>query len=342
MIREFATERHDVPLDRPFTTSRDTTDRADLVSVSLSDGEHRGVGAAAPSTYYGETADTVAAVLPEYLDAVTGMDPHATHEIEATLRERVRRNPAARAAVSVACHDLAARRVGLPLHRYLGVGGDPPPTSFTLGISDPETARERAAAAVAAGRNLLKVKVGTGDDEATLAAVREAAPDATVRVDANGAWTPHEAVSRVEALAAYGVEFVEQPVPAGADLSFVRERSPVPVAADESCITAADVPAVADAADIVVVKLMKCGGVLAARRQVEAAHRHGLSVMLGCMVESRASVAGAAHLAPLCAYADLDGPLLLADGADPFRGVPYDENALDLGAVDAGAGAHRR
>jgi L-alanine-DL-glutamate epimerase-like enolase superfamily enzyme len=193
---------------------------------------------------------------------------------------------------------------------------------------------ERAAEIVDAGYPILKTKLGTDADRERLAAVREAAPDATIRVDANTAWTPDEAIDHLDWLADLDVEFVEQPVAAEdfGGLARVRDASPIPIAADESCVTAKDVGDVADAVDIVVVKLMKCGGLRAATRQIAAAHAHDLDVMLGCMVESNASIAAACHLSPLVEYADLDGSLLLAD--DVYAGVPMPDGRIDLGGAD--------
>ncbi|WP_338739805.1 dipeptide epimerase [Haloplanus salilacus] len=320
-------ERLTLPIDGAFTISRGSMTEVETVVVRVSDEAGRtGVGAAAPDTHYGETADTVCAVLPDLLDAVEAVDdPLALGEVERRLRAVVRENPAARAAVSVAVHDLATRRLGVPLYRHFGLDPDrAPPTSYTVAIDDPETMADHAADAVDAGYSILKVKLGTDRDRELVEAIRGAAPDATIRVDANEAWTPHEAVEKSEWLADLGVEFVEQPVPAEhpAGLKRVHERSALPVAADESCRVLADVPAVADRVDIANLKLMKCGGVREAIRMVHAARAHGLEVMLGCMVESTASIAASIHLAPLVDYVDLDGALLLAE--DAYEGPTYD------------------
>ncbi|MFC6771356.1 enolase C-terminal domain-like protein, partial [Halorubrum pallidum] len=139
------------------------------------------------------------------------------------------------------------------------------------------------------------------------------------------------------------VEFVEQPVPAGDPdgLRFVYERSALPVAADESCVTLTDVPAIADRCDIANLKLMKTGGLLEARRLIAAARAHGLEVMCGCMIESNASIAAAAQLAPLLDYADIDGSLLLAE--DPYDGIGLTDGEIRLGDQSrAGTGARRR
>ncbi|MFB6101992.1 MAG: dipeptide epimerase [Haloplanus sp.] len=326
-------ERLSLPIDGDFTISRGSQTAVETVVVRVSDaGGQTGIGAAAPAAHYGETADTVAVVLPDLLAAVEAVDdPLALDRIDRRLREVVRDNPAARAAVSIACHDLAARRLGVPLYRQFGLDPDrAPPTSYTVAIDDPESMGEAAADAVAEGFTILKVKLGTDRDRQRIDAVRDAAPDATIRVDANEAWTPHEAVDKCEWLADYGIEFVEQPVPAEnpAGLEHVHERSALPIAADESCRTLPDVPAVADRVDIVNLKLMKCGGVREAIRMVHTARAHGLGVMLGCMVESTASIAAACHLAPLVDYVDLDGALLLAD--DAYEGPTYAGGTLAI------------
>ncbi|QAU11414.1 dipeptide epimerase [Halorubrum sp. BOL3-1] len=336
-------ERVSMPLENPFTIARGTQTTAENVIVRITDeAGMTGIGGAAPSTHYGETADTVEAVVPELLDAVERVgDPHALHEVESALRAVVNDNPAARAAVSIAVHDLAAKRLGVPLYRLWGLDPtDAPKTSFTIGLDETDRVREKAADAVEAGHSALKIKLGTDRDRELIDAVRDAAPDARLRVDANEAWTPKEAVAKAEWLADRDVEFVEQPVPADdpEGLRYVYERASLPIAADESCVTAADVPAVAKRCDIANLKLMKTGGLLEARRVIAAARAHGLEVMCGCMIESNASIAAAAQLAPLLDYADLDGSLLLA--ADPYDGVDLSGGAIRLTDQDrAGTGA---
>ncbi|WP_135535691.1 dipeptide epimerase [Halostella pelagica] len=338
-------ERLELPLETPFTIARGTQTTSENVVVRIEDDAGAvGVGGAAPSTHYGETADTVAAVLPDLLAVVEDVgDPTQRERIERRMREAVRDNPAARCAVSIALHDLAAKRADQPLYRYWGL--DPErtvETSFTIGLDEVDRMREKTADAVDRGYGVLKVKLGTDRDEAVIDAVRSAAPEARIRVDANEAWTPREAVRKTELLAEYGVEFVEQPVPAEntEGLRFVYERSSLPIAADESCVTLDDVPRVADRTDIVTIKLMKCGGLREARRMIHTARAHGLEVMLGCMIESNASIAAGAHLAPLLDYADLDGSLLL--DRDPYDGVSMPDGRIDLSALERpGTGARR-
>ncbi|MFB6250911.1 MAG: dipeptide epimerase [Halobellus sp.] len=340
-------ERVTLPLADEFTIARGTQTDAENVVVRITDGEGRtGVGAAAPATHYGETVETVEAVLPDLLEVVESVgDPHASQRIERACRAVVGDNPAAHAAVDVALADLAATRLGVPLYRQWGLdSARTPKTSYTIGLDDTERMREKTQEAVAAGYDVLKVKLGTERDAEIVAAVREAAPEARLRVDANEAWTPREAVETIGELVAQDVEFVEQPVPADdpEGLQFVYGRAALPIAADESCVRLPDVPAVADRVDIVNLKLMKCGSLREATQMIHAARAHGLEVMLGCMIETNASIAAACHLAPLVDYADLDGALLLE--ADEFAGVPTtgSEICLDELAADGRTGTGAR
>ena len=336
----------ELALDVPFTIARGTTTTTENVVVELEHGGETGYGAAAPAAHYGETAATVEALLPDLLAAAEAVgDPHARREIAERMRSVARGNPAARAAVDVALWDLAGKLLETPVYRLLGLSADPdrrPATCFTVGIAEPAVMQRRAREAIEAGYPALKLKLGTDRDRRIVEAVRAVAPDVRIRVDANEAWTPKEAVAHCEALAEYGVEFVEQPVPAEnpEGLRYVHERSPLPIAADESCRTAVDVPEIADRCDIANLKLMKTGGITPAVELIHAARAHGLAVMCGCMLETNAAIAGAAHLLPLLDYADLDGSLLLE--ADPYAGVPVSRGRVDLGAVEAGTGAEPR
>ena len=336
----------ELSLDVPFRIARGTTETTENVVVSIEYGDETGYGAAAPAGRYGETTGTVEALLPELLEAVERVgDPHARREIGERMSGIVGANPAAKAAVDLALFDLAGKLLEEPVYRLLGCSADPdacPPTSFTIGIDETAAMADRAREAADAGYPVLKLKLGTDRDLDIVDAVREAAPEATIRVDANEAWRPKEAVEKCHNLDGFDIEFVEQPVPAAdpEGLRYVYERSPLPIAADESCRTAADVPAIADRCDIANLKLMKTGGLTPALELIHAARAHDLEVMCGCMIETNASIAAAAQLLPLLDYADLDGSLLLAD--DPYRGVPVRSGRFDLGAVEAGTGAAPR
>ena len=337
-------ETVELPLETAFTISRGTTTTAENVVVTIEHGGETGYGAASPSRHYGETTATVEALLPELLDVVESVgDPFARRAIHDRMRTIARGNPSARAAVDIALWDLAGKLLEEPVYRLLGLSPDETvPTSFTIGIDDTEAMANRAAEAADAGYPILKLKLGTDRDVEIVEAVREAAPEVVIRIDANEAWTPKEAIRKAEALAELSVEFVEQPLPASDEegLRRVYERSPLPIAADESCLTADDVPRIADRCDIANLKLMKTGGITPALELIHAARAHDLEVMCGCMVETNAAIAGGAQLLPLLDYADLDGSLLLAE--DPYDGVPVSDGRFDLSAIDRGTGVSIR
>lgn len=281
-----------------------------------------GWGEAAPLPYYGETADTVVAVLPriaEVVEAVASGAAFALERIEGAVARELGGNPAARAAVSAALHDLVGKRLGVPVWRLFGLDpSDAPLSSYTLGLDEPERMRDRLRET--ANYPILKVKVGTPRDAEVLKLVREERPDAVVRVDANTAWSAKEAIARLPLLEEHGVELLEQPVPAWDvdGLRRVRDRTHIPVYADESCRTAVDIPRLVGAVDGINIKLAKCGSLREAVRMVHVARAHGLRVMLGCMVETTLGIAAAIQLAPLADVVDLDGAALLA--ADQFVG----------------------
>ena len=295
--------------------------RSVVVRLRDADGAE-GWGEAPATPYYGETADTVAAVLPllsDVLATAADGDPFALERIEAALAHAIGRNPAARVAISAALHDLVGKRLGIPVWKLWGL--DPaaaPRSSFTIGIDELEVMRQKVREA--AGYPILKIKVGTPRDAEILRMIRDEAPEKTLRVDANTGWTAKEAIRRIPMLEEFGVEFVEQPLPPEdlEGLRLVRKRSRLPIVADESCEVASDVARLAGAVDGVNIKLAKCGSLREAARIVHAARAHGMSVMIGCMIESTLGIAAALQLTPLVDYVDLDGSALLA--SDPFAG----------------------
>ncbi len=318
----------DLKLRTPFRISRGVQHFAHNVLVELSADGLTAIGEAAPSAFYGERRETVLAALPHLLDAVTD-GPHAIEDVsEVMARVFHHGNAAAKAAVDMAVYDLLGKQLGVPVYRLLGLNPDRTPyTSFTIAIDTPGAMARLARDA--REYPILKIKLGTPDDVAIVRAIREVS-DATLRVDANAAWTPKQAIRIINELAPFNIEFVEQPV-AAADLNglrLVREHVPVPVIADESCVTLDDVARVAECADGINIKLMKCGGIRPALAMIHAARAHHLKVMLGCMIESSLSITAAVQLSPLVDYADLDGPLLVE--SDPYDGVRYEGGKLLL------------
>lgn len=306
----------------PFVIARGGHSEYTRVRVRLTDADGvEGLGEAAPSPYYGETAETVVSALEQMRPIIEAADAWALEDLEWALQRALRGNAAARMAVSAAAHDIVGKRLGVPLYRLWGLTpGNAPLTSFTIAIAPTEDELARRVEQ-AADYPVLKVKLGTDRDDDIVRTVRAAAPDKVIRVDANAAWTAKHALVMIERLARYGVEFVEQPLPPEDldGLRFVRERSALPIIADESCVTSADIPRLVGAVDGINIKLAKCGGLLEARRMIATARTHGMRVMMGCMIETSLGITAAAHLAPLLDYADLDGAALLSD--DPHEGA---------------------
>jgi L-alanine-DL-glutamate epimerase-like enolase superfamily enzyme len=238
-------------------------------------------------------------------------------------------SPAARAAVDAAVMDWTGKSVGDPLYRIFAADpAEMPPTSMTIAIGEPDRVRRRALEA--RDFEVLKIKLGGPADRAMVNAIREVT-DAVIRGDANEGYPDREtALREIEWLAGRNVELVEQPLPADRidDMVWLKQRSPLPLMADEAFLESADLPKVAHCYHGINIKLVKCGGTLAARDAISAARSLGLEVMLGCTIESSLGIAAAAHLAPLVDYADLDGNLLIAN--DPFVGHPVVEGRIRL------------
>ncbi len=233
----------------------------------------------------------------------------------------------ARCALDLALHDRIARLRGVPLYQLLELPRPPVrPTSFTLGIASPAEMARRAAQV--ADYPIIKVKLGSDDDVACIAAVREARPEARLYVDANAAWSPQEAVQRVQQLAPYELELIEQPTPQDdiAGMGYVQARSDVPLVADESVQSLTHVEQLAAAGvQGINLKLMKVGGLSPCLCMLRRARELGLRVMLGCMTETSLGVTAMLHLSAWADWLDLDAPLLIAN--DPFEGLRYDRQA---------------
>jgi L-alanine-DL-glutamate epimerase-like enolase superfamily enzyme len=228
---------------------------------------------------------------------------------------------AARNALDCAFWDLAAKQAGHPAHELAAL---PAPksvvTAYTVSLDKPETMAE--AAASAASRPLLKVKLGGGDDAARIAAVRRAAPKAELIVDANEGWSEDDLERNLAACAQAGVTLIEQPLPEGRDAALAQIRRPIPVCADESVHDRASLEAIGGKYDAINVKLDKAGGLTEALALAAEAERRGFDIMLGCMVATSLAMAPAMLVAQRARVVDLDGPLLLAE--DRPHGLRYE------------------
>lgn len=286
-----------------------------------------GLGEGSASHYYGESYDSMRGALAAWAPLL-GDDPFALDAIEARLDGVLMGNHAARAALEMALHDWIGKKLGLPVWKLLGLDAAAAPIScVTLGMASPEEMERKLDEVIAFPA--IKVKLGAPGDVENLKRVRKRYAG-RLQVDANAAWAAADAVRVLREIEPLGIELVEQPVARGDldGLRWVRERSPIPVFADESCHTLADVGQLAGRVDGINLKIMKTGGVREMQRMIHAARAHGMKILLGSMIESSLGLTAAAQLAPLADYLDLDGHWLLAD--DPFEGAPGERGAITL------------
>jgi L-alanine-DL-glutamate epimerase-like enolase superfamily enzyme len=314
MSRQLTIAVEHFPLAAAFIISRGARTEAVVVTTTIVEGIHVGRGECVPYARYGESIESVVAAIETLRPAVeAGLD-------RTDLQTRLPAG-AARNALDCALWDLDAKRLGLPAYQLAGLHRlAPATTAFTLSVGTPQEMGKAARAA--AWRPLLKIKLAGSGDLDRLTAVRDAAPDATLIVDANEGWSLDELEPYLAACAAAGVALVEQPLPAGADAPLARITRPVPVCADESAHTSEEIAALRDRYDAINIKLDKAGGLTEALRLVSEAERHGFVVLVGCMVASSLAMAPAMLLTPRARFVDLDGPLLLAQ--DRPDGLAYD------------------
>ncbi len=300
------------PIAGSFTISRGAKTEAEVVVATLADGEHAGRGECVPYARYGETVDGVIAAIARLAPAIAnGLD---RDDLAASLPAGAARN-----ALDCAFWDLAAKRSRRPAYELAGLPQpNPLVTAYTISLAAPEIMA--AAAAAAAARPLLKVKLGGPGDPARIAAVRTAAPDSALIVDANEGWTAANLMDNLAACAEAGVRLIEQPLPARDDAALASCPHAVPICADESVHDRASLAGLRGRYDAVNIKLDKTGGLTEALAVAAAARSLGFDLMVGCMVSTSLAIAPALLVAQGARYVDLDGPLLLArDRPDGLR-----------------------
>src|SRR5215469_1328500 len=302
------------PLAQPFVLSRGSKTTADVVVAELHDGDSQGRGECVPYPRYGESVDSVFETLEKMKGAVfSGLNRESLQEAMPP--------GAARNALDAAFWDIEAKRAYCSVTDLLGIAPlKPVTTAYTLSLDTPERMGEAAAAQRA--RPLLKLKLTGDGDLERVRAVRENAPASRLIVDANEGWTPAHFETLAPVLATLGVELIEQPLPAGDDDALAELPHPIPVCADESCHTAADLDRLVGKYDAVNIKLDKAGGLTEALQLAAAARARGFAIMVGCMIGTSLAMAPAMLIAQGASIVDLDAPLLLA--ADRNQGLRYE------------------
>jgi len=302
------------PIAGSFTISRGAKTEAVTVVATVSHGGHTGRGECVPYPRYAETPEAT-------LEALKAMQESLSKGLDRTALQAAMPPGAARNALDCALLDLEAKRAGQRVWALLGRPAPRPcTTAFTISLATPKAMAE--ATARAAHRPLLKIKLGGDGDGERIAAVRQAAPESELIVDANEAWTPDNLEQNLAACAGAGVTLVEQPLPAGRDEALARIKRPIAVCADESVHDRASLEGLRARYDAVNIKLDKTGGLTEALAMADAAQVLGFDIMIGCMVATSLAMAPAMLLAQQARFVDLDGPLLLARDRD--GGLRYD------------------
>ena len=316
-------------LRHTWTLSRGSSDIKENVLVRLERDGIIGYGEAAPNVRYNETPESTMALIEKAIPLFQESDLRHFIDLGYSIQRLDRAQTAAKAGLDIALMDWVAKSVGIPFYQYLGLDeAQTPVTSYSIGIDTPDRIRQKVLEAEP--YPILKIKLGQEDDESIINAVRSVT-DKPLLVDANEGWKDkHRALEKISWLASKGVDLIEQPMPASMpdETSWLRERVDIPLIADESVRTAADIPELSRAFDGINIKLMKAGGLQEALRMIWLARAMDLKVMLGCMVETSVAISAAASLSPLADYADLDGNLLITN--DPFTGVTLDQGKLIL------------
>ena len=312
-----------------WTTVMSSSDFRETLAVTVMSGGITGIGEGAPIVRYNESAVAGIQIVEGLKPLFAGADPSQYVKLLNQVFAKVEGAWSTKAAIDIALHDWAAKRLGVPLWKLWGLDpNDAPVTTFSIGIDKADVIRRKVREA--APYPVLKIKVGLSNDEEVIEAVR-AETKKPLRVDANGGWkSVDDAVRKIKWLEKQGVELIEQPLPAAmlAETGEIRKRVDMPIFADESCLHPEDIPRIAPYFDGVNIKVDKAGGLRQAMRMIEMARALKLKVMVGCMVSSSLAITAAAQLSPLIDYADLDGNLLIKN--DPYEGVRVVNGKLAL------------
>lgn len=353
-IKDIQTGRISLPLRHPFKTALRTVNAVeDVVVRIIGDDGQMGYGEAPPTAVItGETLASIECAIQDFIKpAIVGMDITDLEGIMKRMHACMVKNTSAKAAVDMAVYDLYGKAMKAPVYKLLGGAKETVDTDITISVNPVKEMVEDSIEARKRGYGILKVKVGKegAADVERIRAIREAVgPDVAIRVDANQGWTPKQSVSIISAMedAGLNIELVEQPVHAHdlAGMQYVTQRVQTPILADESVFSAEDAVRIiqTQAADLINIKLMKTGGIYKALEICAVANIYNVECMIGCMLESRLSVAAASHLGAgqsIITLADLDGPGLCS--IDPYTGGPNFNEGLITMTNDFGIGVEQ-
>ena len=315
----------DLPLKHRFTIAHQSREVQETLIVKLEDGDFYGLGESTTNPFYGMTLDNMQEALERFKPILLGGGWTTPAELWELGKEVFQSNPFAQCALDLAAWDLYTKKQGKKLYEYLDLNpAQIPTTNFTIGI---DTVEKMCAKLKEVDWPIYKIKLGTADDLEIVRELRKHT-QSIFRVDANCAWTVDQTIAYSEELAAFGVEFIEQPL-AKDNLEGMKEvyaQSKLPVIADESCIHESDVETCKRRFHGINIKLVKAGGITPALRMIQQAKSLGMKTMVGCMTESSVGISAIAHIAPLLDYVDMDGAMLLAK--DPARGVQISPTAV--------------
>lgn len=319
---------HFLQLKHVFQVAAGARTQTPVVLVAIAYQGQIGYGEASMPPYLGESHDSVMHFIDQ-VDFTPFKDAFRLEDMLEYIDGIAQGNTAAKAALDIALHDVLGKRMGQPWYKIWGLDPeDTVPTSFTIGIDSQEMIRQKVAEATEF--KVLKVKLGAGNDREIIETIRSLS-DQPICVDANQGWKDREeAIEMIEWLHHQNVLFVEQPMPKTAweDHAWLKERSPLPIVADEAAQRLKDVRQVAQAYDGINIKLMKCTGLYEARKMIALARDLDLKIMLGCMTETSCAISAASQLAPLADWLDLDGALLIKD--DLFTGMQVQDGKVKL------------
>ena len=320
------TYTYNLELKNTFRISHTSRDFQPTLIVELSDGKYTGYGEAAATSYYGVTVEGMAEKIMALKNVILKHLHKSPEELWEITAPFLKDNSFAQCALDIAMHDLHGKRNNLPLYKLWGLSLENIPLSnYTIGI---DTAEKMVQKIKEFPWPLYKIKLGTDHDVELVKELRKHT-DAIFRVDANAAWTAAQAIENSVLLKELGVEFLEQPLSAKDEkgMAEVYKQSVLPVVADESCITEADVDKCARYFHGINIKLTKCGGLTPARRMIARGREFGLKIMVGCMTESTVGISAIGHLLPLLDYVDMDGGMLIkndiADGVKVYDGKTH-------------------